>query len=86
MTENAASNLDEGSKACPVLSECRDLGQGIAERDFRKVVYNGGLLGFYAAQFAGAAEDSEPKRGVTSVILAEIAALSTANYAFKNSR
>ena len=53
--KNAAMNLDEGSKLCPVSGECRNVFEGISQGDLKKTMTNGGLLSLYAVPYGGAA-------------------------------
>ena len=53
MQSNVAGNLNFASKACPIISECRDMSQGIARGDFAQVGANVGLLGLYASTCGG---------------------------------
>lgn len=48
------SNLDAGSKATPIAAECRDVAEGIAGGDFKKVAGNAAILGLCAVASAGA--------------------------------
>lgn len=48
MQSNAVGNLNLGSKTCAIISECRDVSQGIAQGDFVNAGVNAGLLGLYA--------------------------------------
>ena len=41
---NARSNLYCGSKVCPIISECSDLSQGIAQGDLYTTIKNAGVL------------------------------------------
>ena len=41
---NAAANLEMGLKACPVVRECRDIHEGMAQGDLEKVAANAGAL------------------------------------------
>ena len=54
MAKNAMSNLDIGSKSTPIAAECRDVGEGIATGDFKKVAGNSAILGLCALAGAGA--------------------------------
>jgi hypothetical protein len=54
MAKNAMSNLDAGSKAGPIVGECRDVAEGIASGDFQQVAAGTGLLGLCALGGAGA--------------------------------
>ena len=40
--------MDLGSKGCPIVSECRNVAQGIAQGDYKNAALNGGLLSLYA--------------------------------------
>ena len=48
VTQNLTSNLDLGSKMCPVVSEARGLAEGIASGDRMMSALNGVLLAAYA--------------------------------------
>ena len=48
------SNINLASKACPVVAECRDVSQGIANGDFINAGVNAGLLGLYSSQLGSA--------------------------------
>lgn len=54
MQSNVAGNMNFASKACPIVSECRDVSQGIAKGDFVNAGANAGLLGLYASSFGSA--------------------------------
>ena len=47
------------SKTCPIVAECRDVVQGIAQGDFKKVTVNGGILSLYT--LSAAAQSSNLK-------------------------
>lgn len=66
---NAAYGLEQGSSKCPILSECRAVGEGVAWGDFGKAALSGGLLAFYALPVGGAAASAEAKIGITSAYL-----------------
>ncbi len=44
MARNSASNLEVGSRACPVIGECRDVGAGILVGRFPASCFAGGVL------------------------------------------
>jgi len=48
ITQNLISNLDMGSKLCPVVSECRDFAEGITFGDQKMACLNGVFLSAYA--------------------------------------
>ena len=48
ITQNLTSNLDLGSKMCPVVSEFRGLIEGITSGDRMASAFNGVLLAAYA--------------------------------------
>ena len=50
---NISNNLNNSSKTCPVISECKDLCQRIGTGDFRTTALNGGLLALYAVHAGG---------------------------------
>ena len=49
-------NFGNGLKECPVFREFRDVGEGIALGDFKKVAMNGGLLALYVVPVGGASD------------------------------
>jgi len=46
---NAANALDYGSETAPLVSECKDLAEGITSADFQAAAFNAGLLALYIA-------------------------------------
>ena len=44
---NASTNLDHGSKMCPILSECRETIDGMVQGDLKQAAANAGLLMLY---------------------------------------
>ena len=46
-------NLDAGSKACLIASECRDVAKSVALTDFKKASISGGMVAFYAMSLGG---------------------------------
>ena len=44
---NAANALDYGSETAPLVSECKDLAEGITSADFQAAAFNAGLLALY---------------------------------------
>jgi len=44
----AAHNLNIGSKVCPIVSQCRDVAQGLVSGDFNKVALNSSVLALSA--------------------------------------
>ena len=40
-------NLAGGSRVCPLVTEFRDIADGLASGDFRKAAFNTGLVGLY---------------------------------------
>ena len=63
LVRNAAANLGGGSKACPIVSECRDAGEGVAQGDLKSAAANAALLAFYLLPHAGEAVNAELKVG-----------------------
>ena len=51
MNENISLNLDKGSKACPMISECRDIVKGIEQGDMNEAISLGALLFIYTLTF-----------------------------------
>ena len=43
----AASNLDFGSKQCPIISEFRNIAEGIVQGDSKQMITNLALVGAY---------------------------------------
>ena len=43
------------------MGECRDVGEGIVQGDFKKVTFNAGVLGLYVLPTAGAARATKFK-------------------------
>jgi len=60
LENNASSNLDVAQKACPIVGECRDVGEGIALGDFTKGAFNAGVLALYSIR-GGVAVNTEVK-------------------------
>jgi len=48
LKSNVSKNISSGAKAMPVVSECRNVAEGISTGDFKKAAMNGGILSFYA--------------------------------------
>ena len=67
----ALSNLDKGSKACPIISECRNIGEGLISADSkcstRGSAFTTGVLALYIVPVGGAAVNAEVKIGISSV-------------------
>ena len=51
---NAAANLEAGLKACPVVRECRDIQEGMAQGDLQKAAANAGVLALAVVLAGGA--------------------------------
>jgi len=49
LTVNAADNFGEGSRGCPIISECKDVGHGIVQADYKKAALNAGILAMSAS-------------------------------------
>ena len=45
LSKRSISNLVGGSTRCPLVSQCKNIAEGIADRDFRKVTMNTAILG-----------------------------------------
>ena len=43
------TNLKTGSGACPLVSECKDIAQGIAQENYSKAALNAGLIALSAS-------------------------------------
>ena len=49
IAENTTRNLVEKSRTCPIISECRDIGEGITLGEISsQATLSGGLLALYA--------------------------------------
>lgn len=48
LSNQAGHNIDIGSSKALVLTECKDVGLGLSNGDFKKATFNGGLLSLYA--------------------------------------
>ena len=48
LAKNVASNLDAATNGCPVISEAKNMVEGVAQGDFTKAAKNGGVLGLYS--------------------------------------
>ena len=85
LARDAASNLDAGSRACPIVGECRDVGAGILQGDFQKAALGGGALALNAAAVQGAVSG---KVGIASAssgaILGRVAGLGAASQVLKS--
>ena len=87
--KNASDNMKLGSKALPVVGECKDIFEGIAHGDLQKVAMSGSLLSLYAFSASGAVTNTNVKLGINSIssgtLVSHAAALGTANNMMKNS-
>ena len=61
MGRNTALSLDKGSKTCPIISECRNLGEGVTLGDSNQFALNAGLLAVYALPVGSAFAPAEVK-------------------------
>ena len=50
LAQNSLANLDIGSKSFPLISECRDVIEGIAQGDLSKIALNAGILALTTVQ------------------------------------
>ena len=73
---NAAIALNYGSETAPLVSECKDLAEGIASADFQAATFNAGLLALYLAP-SGAPTAKNLSPGFSSTF--NIVTLATAN-------
>jgi len=64
LARNAASNVGLGSKACPVVGECRGVAQGMSQGDFANAGANAAILGTLAM-------GSTLSRGMTGKVLTQ---------------
>ena len=49
LAREASGKIDEGSKACPIIGECRDLIEGVVNGDLKKAAMNAGVLALMGA-------------------------------------
>jgi len=70
--------LGLGSKACPIVRECRDVAEGICQGDFAKVALNAGVLALGAVPGGGSTTKLGASTGAGKQVL-QAAALSTAS-------
>ena len=88
LSKNVATNLHHGAQRCAAVRECRDVGDGIAQGDFKQVTLNAALLSSYLVPLAGAPSTSGIKVGINSAakqgLVAQVAALSTMHSTLKN--
>ena len=47
MAKLSVKSFKSGSKGCPILSECRDVGEGIFTGDIKRAAINSGFLVLY---------------------------------------
>ena len=83
MAKNAMSNSDAGSKSTPIAAECRDVGEGIATGDFKKVAGGAAILGLCAMGGAGAGSQKTASLVSTSKA-AQVVSLGSAHQAAQN--
>jgi len=79
---NSQKNFDIGSKAGPMVSECRDFAKGIALGDYHKATLNATILALQIVPFGcAAASHSKVAMGSASkgTIITQAAAVSAAN-------
>jgi len=60
------ANLNNGSKTCPIGSECRDFVEGITNGEFKKVALNAGAIGLCSIGNCGVAAKAQGKVGLSS--------------------
>lgn len=83
MAKNAMSNLDQGSRATPIAAECRDVGEGIANGDFKKVAGSAAVLGLCAMAGSGAGSQKAGSL-VSGANASQIVTLGSAHQASKS--
>ena len=76
MSRNMGNNIDAGSKTCPLVSECRNVAQGISQGDLKNVAVNGGLLSLYAVSGAAHTLDAKVNMGISTTIASAAAFVS----------
>ena len=72
-TDNVTQNLNSGSKATPIVRECRNVTEGIEQGDFSKAAVDAGVVGV-TAQLAGVS--GTVKTGATKLTANFIAGMS----------
>lgn len=77
---NSAHNLGTGSRACPIVSECRDVAAGISQGDFTQVALNAGVLALGAVPGGGSTAKLGTQAPAGKQML-QMATLSTASQA-----
>ena len=80
LSRHANHNFSQGSKALPIISECRDIGSGIVNGDFQKASFNAGSLALFSVPFLTSSAGS--KASITSLasgLVMSSAAISCAN-------
>ena len=66
LAQNAEQNISIGQKTCPIVRECKDIQEGIAQEDLRKATLNSGLLALYVVPIGSAASNAEVRIGLKS--------------------
>ena len=64
LSRNFSSNIGISSKYCPVINECRNIGEGLALGDFKKTTDNGAILIVSALPFGGAGKVGFSQKGM----------------------
>ena len=75
LAANSGQNLTNGANSCPIVSETRDLAQGIASGDFKKASLNAGILS--AALVSGAGGAGKMAAASNGAMASQVAAVST---------
>ena len=68
ISKNIQFNLDESTKACPIINECKDIRKGIVQGDYVKAVSNGLLVGLYVLPVGNASLKVGTKSSYAKII------------------
>ena len=66
LARTSVNNIDMGSRACPIIGQCRDFGVGVGHGDFKKVGESACLLTLGAAVAHSAAGTKVAVRTISS--------------------
>ena len=83
-------NFRIGSNKCPIVNECKNINQGIAQGDLNKTSFNVGLIGLYALSMGNKVPNTNLKIKLNVLssksLCGQIGAVSTLNQNIGNSR
>jgi len=68
LAKNSLQNIGDGSKSFPLISECRDVLEGIAQGDFSKIALNAGILALAGKSSTNFADPKSGKQMVTTAL------------------